>query len=65
MNETTVAEEIDSIKQRMLDALDSIDSGDYAKSKHSISSALTQFGILMNQLELEMSELRQSARKRQ
>lgn len=64
MNHTT-ASEIDSIKQGMLDALDSIDSGEYAKAKLSISSALTQFGILMNQLELEMSELRQSARKSQ
>ena len=64
MNRTT-ASEIASIKQRMLDALDSIDSGNYANAKLSISSALTQFGILMNQLELEMSELRQSARKSQ
>lgn len=64
MNETT-ASEIASIKQRMLDALNSIDSGDYAMAKHSISSARTQFDILMNQLEREMSELRQSARKYQ
>ena len=64
MNRTTAAE-IASIKQRMLDALDSIDSGNYVNAKLSISSALTQFGILMNQLELEMSELRQSARKSQ
>lgn len=64
MNRTT-ASEIASIKQRMLDALDSIDSGDYAMAKHSISSAIVQFDILMNQLEREMSELRQSARKRQ
>lgn len=64
MNQTT-ASEIASIKQRMLDALDSIDSGDYAMAKHSISSARTQFDILMNQLEREMSELQQSARKSQ
>ena len=64
MNRTT-ASEIASIKQRMLDALNSIDSGDYAMAKHSISSARTQFDILMNQLEREMSELRQSARKSQ
>ena len=61
----TTASEIASIKQGMADAIDSIDSGDYAKAKHSISSARTQFDILMNQLEREMSELQQSARKPQ
>ena len=64
MNQTT-ASEIDSIKQGMTAAIVAIDSGDYAMAKHSISSARTQFDILMNQLEREMSELRQSARNPQ
>ena len=40
MNETTAAEEIDSIRQEMFDAIAFIDSGNYAEARYSIDNAL-------------------------
>ena len=58
----TEAETISSIKQKMREALDFIDGEEYSKAKWSISRACGEFDVLMNQLAVELSELRRNER---
>ena len=60
--ETTEAESIASIKQKMREALDFIDEREYSKARCSISQAYGEFDVFMSQLAVELSELRRCER---